>query len=55
MNLLVNLTVRLVSVVVICLGTAIAWVVMDTHRTLEAETTSTADRVSKTLETLFSA
>lgn len=53
MNLFVNLVLRLVGIVVVCLGCAIAWVIVDTHRTLEAETSATAVRVVQTLENLY--
>jgi len=53
MNLFVNLMVRLVGVVVICLGCVVGWVVVDTHRALETETAATADRVVQILENLY--
>jgi len=53
MNLFAHLVLRLVGVVVLCLGIAVAWVMVDTRRTIEAETALSADRVSRALESLY--
>ena len=53
MHLLLHLVGRLVAVVLFCLAGAIAWVMIDAHRSIEAETTATADRVSQRLEGLY--
>ena len=53
MNLFVSLMLRLMGVVVVCLGCAVSWVVIDTHRAVETETAATADRVTQTLEALY--
>jgi signal transduction histidine kinase len=53
MRLLGHLIVRLVVVVLVCLVGAAGWVLVDTHRTIEAETAASADRVSHELERLY--
>jgi two-component system, NarL family, sensor histidine kinase UhpB len=53
MHLLLHIIGRLVAVVLICIAGAIAWVTIDTHRSIEAETVATADRVSQRLEALY--
>jgi hypothetical protein len=47
MNLLLHLIGRLIAVVLLCLAGAVAWIMVDAHRSIEAETASTADRVSQ--------
>jgi two-component system sensor histidine kinase UhpB len=53
MHLILHLIGRLIAVVLLCLAGAIAWVMIDAHRSVEAETTATADRVSQRLEALY--
>jgi two-component system, NarL family, sensor histidine kinase UhpB len=53
MHLLVHLVGRLLAVVLLCLAGAVAWVTIDAHRSIEAETAATADRVSQRLEALY--
>jgi two-component system sensor histidine kinase UhpB len=53
MRLLIHLILRLVGVVVLCLACTIGWVLVDTHRTIEAETAASADRVARDLERLY--
>ena len=53
MNLLLHLIGRLIAVVLLCLAGAVAWIMVDAHRSIEAETAATADRVSQRLEALY--
>lgn len=53
MNLLLHLIGRLIAVVLLCLAGAVAWIMVDARRSIEAETTATADRVSQHLEALY--
>jgi len=53
MHLLVHLVGRLLAVVLLCLAGAVAWVMIDAHRSIEAETAATAERVSQRLEGLY--
>ena len=53
MHLLLHLIGRLVAVVLLCLAAAMAWVMVDAHRSIEADTAATADRVSQRLEGLY--
>src|SRR5471032_3350742 len=53
MRLLVHLILRLVGVVLVCLACAIGWVLLDTHRAIEAETAASADRVVRDLQRLY--
>jgi signal transduction histidine kinase len=53
MNLLLHLIGRLFAVVLLCLAGAVAWVMVDAHRSIEAETAATADRVGQRLEALY--
>jgi signal transduction histidine kinase len=53
MNLLLHLIWRLIAVVLLCLAGAVAWVMVDAHRSIEVETAATADRVSQRLEALY--
>jgi two-component system sensor histidine kinase UhpB len=53
MRLLVHLILRLVGVVLVCLACTVGWVLVDTHRTIEAETSASADRVARDLQNLY--
>lgn len=53
MSLFVTLVLRLAGVVLVCLAAAVAWVLLDTHRAIEAETAATADRVAQDLQGLY--
>src|SRR5882724_3593172 len=53
MSLLVHLILRLAGVVLVCLACAIGWVLVDTHRAIEAETAASADRVARDLQHLY--
>lgn len=53
MNLLIHLVGRLIAVVLFCLAGAVGWVMIDAHRSVEAETGATAVRVSQRLEGLY--
>jgi signal transduction histidine kinase len=52
-NLLLHIIGRLIAVVLLCLAGAVAWIMVDAHRSIEAETAATADRVSQRLEGLY--
>jgi two-component system sensor histidine kinase UhpB len=53
MRVLIHLIARLVAVVLVCLACAIGWVLVDTHRAIEAETAASADRVARALQNLY--
>lgn len=53
MHLLVHLAGRLLAVVLLCLATAIGWVMIDAHRSIETATAATAERVSQRLQSLY--
>ncbi len=53
MWLVLRLIVRLVGAVALCLALALAWAMADTHRTIDRETSASADRVAAQLETLY--
>ena len=53
MWLVLRLIVRLVGVVALCLALALAWAMVDTHRTIDRETSASADRVAAQLEILY--
>src|SRR6266700_4088083 len=53
MSLLVHLILRLAGVVLVCLACAVGWVLVDTHRAIEAETAASADRVARDLQNLY--
>src|SRR5215470_16820472 len=53
MHLLLHLIGRLVAVVLVCLAGAVAWVMIDTHRSIDAEVAATAERVGQRLESLY--
>jgi two-component system, NarL family, sensor histidine kinase UhpB len=53
MHLMIHLVGRLFAVVSLCLAGAIGWVMVDAHRSIEAETTATAERVGQRLEGLY--
>ncbi|WP_342028760.1 sensor histidine kinase [Hyphomicrobium facile] len=50
---MVRLVGRLLAVVLLCLAGAIGWVMIDAHRSIDAQTTATADRVSQRLTGLY--
>lgn len=53
MHLLIHLIIRLAGVVVLCLAGAIGWVIVDAHRSIEAETAASAVRIGRHLEGLY--
>ena len=53
MWLVLRLIVRLVGVVALCLAFAVAWAMVDTHRSIDRETSASADRVAAQLEILY--
>src|SRR5271166_1259826 len=53
MWLVLRLIVRLVGVVALCLALALAWAMVDTHRSIDRETSASADRVATELEMLY--
>ena len=53
MWLVPRLIVRLVGVVALCLALAVAWAMVDTHRSIDRETSASADRVAAQLEILY--
>jgi two-component system sensor histidine kinase UhpB len=53
MSLLVHLVLRLAAVVLVCLACTIGWVLLDTHRAIQAETSASADRVVRDLQRLY--
>ncbi len=53
MHLMFHLVGRLLAVVLLCLAAAIGWVMIDAHRSIDAQTAATADRVSQHLAGLY--
>ena len=53
MHLLMRLILRLCGVVALCLAVAVAWIAVDTHRSIDASVSATAARVGQHLEALF--
>lgn len=53
MNLFVHLILRLATVVLVCLACAVGWVLIDTHRAIQAGAAASADRVAGALENLY--
>ena len=53
MHLLLHLVGRLIAVVLLCLAGAVGWVMIDAHRSIEAEVVATADRFGERLEGLY--
>lgn len=53
MNLLPLLLIRLLGITVLCVCAAVAWIVFDTHRRVEAEAQASATRVGKHLQALY--
>lgn len=53
MRLILRLVLQLVCIVFVCLASTAAFVMVDAHRTVEAETTASAERVAHELENLF--
>jgi two-component system, NarL family, sensor histidine kinase UhpB len=53
MRLIVRLVLQLFAITLVCLTLTAGWVMIDAHRAVEAEATTTAERVSHELENLF--
>jgi two-component system sensor histidine kinase UhpB len=53
MRLLIDLIARLVAVVLLCLLCTVGWVLFDAHRSIEADTAASADRVAQNLQNLY--
>jgi signal transduction histidine kinase len=53
MHLLLHLIGRLVFVAAICLTAAVAWVMFDARRTIDADVAATAERVAQRLQSLY--
>lgn len=53
MNLLPQLLVRLFGITALCLAAAIAWIVVDAHRSIEREAALSTARVGQHLEALY--
>ena len=53
MQLITRLILRLVGIISVCLAVTAAWVMLDAHRNVEAETAASAERVAHELENLF--
>ena len=53
MRLLIHLILRLVGVVLLCLACTTGWVLLNAHRTIEADTASSADRVANHLQNIY--
>lgn len=53
MRLILQLIVRLLAVVLLCLGAATIWAMFDAYRSVDRATTASAERVSRALEALY--
>ena len=53
MHLVLQLVVRLLVVVVLCLGAATFWATIDAYRSVDRATAASAERVSQALEALY--
>ena len=53
MRLVLQLVVRLLVVVVLCLGAATIWATIDAYRSVDRATAASAERVSQALEALY--
>jgi len=53
MHLVLQLVVRLLVVVVLCLGAATIWATIDAYRSVDRATAASAERVSQALEALY--
>jgi signal transduction histidine kinase len=53
MRLVLKLVARLLAVIVVCLGAAIIWVMVDAHRSIDRAAAASAQRVSQALEALY--
>jgi two-component system, NarL family, sensor histidine kinase UhpB len=53
MHLLLLLIGRLVAVVLLCLAATVTWVMIDAHRSIDADTAATADRLGQRLQSLY--
>ncbi len=53
MQLMARLILRLIGIVLLCLVITAAWVMLDAHRTISAETAASGARVARGLENLF--
>src|SRR4051812_5049031 len=53
MRLVLQLIVRLLAIVMLCLGAATIWTTVDAHRSIDRATAASAERVSRALEGLY--
>lgn len=53
MNLFAHLVVRLAGVVLVCLTCTVGWVLFDTHRSIEAGASASAERAAAAFATLY--
>ena len=53
MSVFSHLVLRLAGVVALCLAVTVGWILADAHRTIQAETSATAERVAADLENLY--
>ena len=53
MRLILQLIVRLLAVVLLCLGAATIWAMFDAYRSVDRATAASAERVSQALEALY--
>ena len=53
MRLILQLIVRLLAVVLLCLAAATIWAMFDAYRSVDRATTASAERVSRALEALY--
>ena len=53
MRLVIGLVCRLIVVSIVCLACAVVWAMVDAHRTIERETSASAERVGRQLEALY--
>jgi signal transduction histidine kinase len=53
MRLVFQLIIRLLAIVMLCLGAATIWTTVDAHRSIDRATAASAERVSRALEGLY--
>jgi signal transduction histidine kinase len=53
MRLVIQLIVRLLAIVILCLAAATIWATVDAHRSIDRATAASAERVSRALEGLY--
>ena len=53
MRLVLQLIIRLLAIVMLCLGAATIWTTVDAHRSIDRATAASAERVSRALEGLY--